>query len=235
MRAVLVPKTVTLPMYLVLKRNGEIQKKAQVFHTKWASISKQTFVLFERGLELEQNGKSAEAEVEFRKAVELSPNFSPAHTEIGKLSLKAGKTEAAVESCKTAIRYDDADFDAHLNLGMAYMSLKQLDLAEPEFVNAAFIDRTAVTPHYYLGILYVMKDNLDIAQKAFETAKGLSGGGLPAIHRFLGRIYVKGGRQREGIEELETYIKLAPKAQDAEKVKKEISDIKAKITKNAFV
>jgi hypothetical protein len=81
-----------------------------------------------------------------------------------------------------------------------------------------------------------MKQDLDIAQKAFETAKGLNGGNrLPAIHRYLGWIYLKKDMEKEGLQELETYIKLAPKAQDAEKVKKEILAIKAKHPKNAFV
>jgi len=229
-----IPKSITVPVYLQLKRGVTLRN--EVINAKWSSIPKETLEHFKRGIELGQENKDTQAEVELRKAVERSPNFAPAHTELGKLALKNGRPEATIESCKTAVRYDQADFDAHLNLGMAYISLKKLDLAEPELVTAAYLDRTAITPHYYLGILFVMKDDLNVAQKAFETAKGLKGGkGLPAIHRFLGRIYLKKDMEKEGIQELETYLKLAPKAQDAEKVKKEISDIKAKHIKNAFV
>ena len=228
------PKVVTIPVYLQFKR-GVILRN-EVINAKWATIPKETLDHFKRGADLAQEGKAAEAEVELRKAVAISPSFAPAYTELAKLAFKNGKPDAAIEDCKTAIRYDDSDFDAHLNLGMAYMSLKKLDLAEPEFVNAAYIDRTAITPHYYLGIMYVMKNDLNIAQKAFETARDLNGGkSLPAIHRFLGRIYIKKDMEKEGLHELEIYIKLAPKAQDAEKVKKEISDLKAKHIKNAFV
>jgi len=80
------------------------------------------------------------------------------------------------------------------------------------------------------------KNDLDVAQKAFETAKDLKGGkSLPAIHKYLGRIYMRKDMEKEAVHELETYLKLVPKAQDAEKVKKDISDIKAKHIKNAFV
>lgn len=228
------PKVVTVPVYLQFKRGVVLRN--EVINAKWSSIPKATLDHFKHGVDLAQENKDTQAEAEFLKAVELSPNFAPAHTELGKLALKNGRPEATVEFCKTAIRFDQADFDAHLNLGMSYISLKKLDLAEPELVTAAYLDRTAITPHYYLGILFVMKNDLDIAQKAFETAKSLNGGkGLPSIHRYLGRIYLKKDMEKEGIQELETYIKLAPKAQDAEKVKKEILDIKAKHTKNAFV
>jgi hypothetical protein len=82
-----------------------------------------------------------------------------------------------------------------------------------------------------------MKNDLDIAQKAFETARDLKGGkSLPAIHKYLGRIYASKNMEKEAVHELETYLKLAPKALDADKVKKDISDIKAKThPKNAFV
>ena len=117
------------------------------------------------------------------------------------------------------------------------MNLKKYDVAEPELVAAAYINRTAVTPHYYLGMLFVMKDDLDVARKAFETARDLKGGkSIPNIHKYLGRIYMRKDMEKEAVQELETYLKLVPKAQDADKVKKDISDIKAKHpVKNAFV
>jgi len=228
------PKVVTVPVYLQLKRG--VQLRNEVINAKWSTIPKETLDHFKHGVELAQENKKAEAEIELKKAVELSPRFAPAHTEICKLALGNGNAEASVTACQAAIRLDDSDFDAHLNLGMAYLSLKKLDQAEPEFVTAAYLDRNAVTPHYYIGIIYSMKNDLDVAQKAFEKASELSGGkSLPNIHKFLGRIYMRKDMEKEAVREFETYLKLAPKAQDAERVKKEISDIKAKHIKNAFV
>jgi len=230
-----IPKVVTVPVYLRFKQGGIVLRN-EVINAKWSSIPKNAIDHFRQGLELAQAHKSSEAEAEFNKTIEMAPNFAPAHTELGKLALAAGKIEDSIAKFRTAIRYDSADFDAHLSLGIALLNLKKYDESEPELVTAAYLDRTAVTPHYYIGIVYVMKGNLDIAQKAFETAKDLKGGkSLPAIHKYLGRIYWKKDMEKEAIEELETYLKLAPKAQDADKVKKDIADIKAKHIKNAFV
>ena len=228
------PKMITVPIYLRLKRG--VVLKNEVINAKWSSVPKEAVSHLKRGVELVQEAKPAEAEVELRAALKIAPTFSPAHTELGKLLLQTGKLEPAIESFRTAIKNDESDFDAHLNMGIAFLNLKKYDQSEPELVTAAYLNRTAVTPHYYLGIVFVMKGDLDIAQKAFETAKELKGGrSLPAIHKYLGRIYMKKDMQKEALQELETYLKLAPKAQDAEKVKKDISDIKAKHTKNAFV
>jgi tetratricopeptide (TPR) repeat protein len=233
-RIVPVPKVQTVPIYLQFKRGVTLRN--EVINAKWSTIPKSTLEHFKRGVELAQENKIPEAEAELRKAVELSPTFAPAHTELGKLALEAGKLDASVTASQTAIRYDPSDFDAHLNLGIAYLNLKKYDLAEPELVTAAYLNRSAVTPHYYLGVMYVVKNDLDIAQKAFEKAKELNGGrSLPNIHKFLGRIYMKKDMEKEALQELETYLKLAPKAPDTEKVKKDISDIKAKHIKNAFV
>jgi tetratricopeptide (TPR) repeat protein len=229
------PKIVTVPIYLQLKR-GVILRN-DVINAKWASVPDATINRFKRAVELMQANKSAEAEAAFRQVIAMTPSFAPAYTELGKLLLHAGKAVDAVAVFKDAIRYDEADFDAHLSLGIAYLNLRKYLECEPELVAAAYLNRAAVTPHYYLGILFVMKDDLDIARKAFETARDLKGGrSLPNIHKYLGRIYMKKEMEKEALQELETYLKLAPKAQDAEKVKKDISDIKAKHpVKNAFV
>lgn len=228
------PKIMTVPIHLQMKRGVVLRN--EVINAKWSTVPKEAIASLKHGLELAQNNKIEQAEAQLRKSIQLAPNFAPAHTELGKLLLQTGRIEASIESFRSAIRFDESDFEAHLNLGIAFLNLKKYDQAEPELVAAAYINRSAVTPHYYLGIVFVMKDDLNVAQKAFETAKGLKGGNsLPAIHKYLGRIYMKKDMGKEAVEELETYLKLAPKAQDAEKVKKDISDIKAKQIKNAFV
>src|SRR4030095_9945302 len=221
------PKAINVPIYLQVKRG--VYLRNEVINAKWAAIPKETLEHFKRGIELAQENKNAEAEAELRKAIELSPTFAPAHTELGKLLLTTGKLDAAVEASRVAIKYDDSDFDAHLNLGIAYLNLKKYTEAEPELVTAAYLNTSAVRPHYYLGILFVMRNDLDVAQKAFEKAIELNGGkSLPVIHKYLGRIYMKKDMEKEALHELEMYLKLVPKAPDAEKVKKDISDIKAK-------
>jgi hypothetical protein len=121
------PKTFTIPIYLQAKRG--VLLRNEVINAKWSSIPRNTIERVKRGVELQQAGKAAEAEVEFRKAIEASPSFSPAHTELGKLLLQTGKTDASVESFRTALKHDDSDFDAHLNLGIAFITLKKLEPA----------------------------------------------------------------------------------------------------------
>ncbi len=229
-----IPKIITVPVYLQLKR-GVILRN-EVINAKWATVPKEAVERLKSGVELIQSNKPVQAEAALRKSIQLAPTFAPAHTELGKLLLQTGRLDSSLDSFRSAIRYDESDFEAHLNLGVAFLNLKKYDQAEPELVAAAYLNRTAVTPHYYLGIVFVMKDDLNVAQKAFETARELRGGkSLPNIHKYLGRIYKKKDMEKEAIRELELYLKFAPAAEDAEKVRQDISDLKAKTIKNAFV
>lgn len=223
------PKIVNVQLYLNPKAKTPADAPPSVLSAKWATVPKAALQHYENGREFLAQGKTAEAEMQFRKSLEASPSFAPALAEIGKLELKAGKLDAAVESFRRAIRYDASDFEAHLNLGIALLNQKKYDQAEPELVTSAFINRTAVTPHYYLGIIFVIRNELDIARKAFETARDLKGSkSLPAIHKYLGRVYMAKRLDKEAILELEKYLNLAPAAQDAERVRKDISDIRAR-------
>jgi Flp pilus assembly protein TadD len=223
-----VPKTLNAVIHLRAKANSEVLVN-EVVNAKWANVPKSAIQHFRRGLELVRENNDRAAEVEFRKALEFSPSFAPAHTELGKIAQRAGNLKASIESWKSAVRYDPADFDAHLNLGIAYLNLKNYADAEAELVSAAFLNQAAVTPHYYLGIVFVMKNDLDIARKAFETARDLKGGKtLPAIHKYLGRIYMAKHMDKDAVRELETYLDLSPAAQDAAKVRRDISDLKAR-------
>ena len=220
-------RAMNVQIYLRPKTTAEKKQVLKVFNAKWASVPRETMENYERGIQLAEEDKLKEAEAAFQRAVEVTPSFAPAHTAIGRLLQRAGNLNGAIESWKTAIRHDGKDFDANLNLGIAYLNLKRYPEAEPVLVDAALLDPTAVTPHYYIGIAYVMKNDLDIAMRAFEKARDLNGGkGLPAIHKYLGRIYGAKNKSKEAIQELETYLKLVPDAQDAEKVRKDISDLK---------
>lgn len=208
---------------------GEGTTPAKVISAKWAHVSKDAVQHLQKGIEMMRDNKNSEAEAEIRRALEIAPGFGPAYTELGVLQQRTGKLDAAVASWKTALKYDENDFDAHLNLGVAFLNLKQYPECETELISAAYLDKAAVRPHYYLGMLYVVKDDLAIARKAFETARDLKGGkSLPAIHKYLGRVYMAMSMRKDAIRELETYLDLVPTAKDADRVRKDISDIKSK-------
>lgn len=221
------PRIANVQIYLRPRAASATDGRASVINAKWARIPKAAIEQYERGVAAMRTGNDGEAEAAFRKTVEISPVFAPAHVGIGVLEQKTGRHAASAASLARAIQHDATNFDAHLNLGVAFMNLKKYKESEAELVTAAHLNRAAITPHYYLGVLFVVQNNLDIARKAFETAREMKGGNnLPAIHKYLGRIYSAKKMKKEAIQELERYLSIAPTAKDAAKVRQDITEIK---------
>lgn len=92
----------------------------------------------------------------------------------GAEQIKAGDYPSARESFKQALRYDDADFSAHLGLGISYYQSGDYHFAERELTRAAEIDPQVATTYQFLGELYYRRDDLEKAAVYWGKAVALS-------------------------------------------------------------
>lgn len=221
------PKTYTIPVYLQLKRTTV--EKAGVINAKFAAVPKDALKHYEKGLQLAGAGKTDAALAELRLAVAGYQSFSAAYLQIGKIHLKAGQIDDALDALRSAVSYDREDFDSAVDYGVALYGKKDFPAAETELTRASQLNATAVTPHYYLGLLYIQTKKLEKAQEELETAKRLKGTkNFPLLHRYLGGVYLARNMNKEAAAELETYLALAPETKDADRLRQTIADLKAK-------
>ena len=82
------------------------------------------------GIILKNLGKSQEAEISYRKAIEINPNFPDAHYNLGVLLNELGKLQEAEISYRKAIEINPNFPDAHSNLGVLLKDLGKLQDAE---------------------------------------------------------------------------------------------------------
>jgi regulator of sirC expression with transglutaminase-like and TPR domain len=68
----------------------------------------------------------------------------------------------------------------------------------------------------------------DEAQKELELAIASGGENLALAHKYLGGVYLSTHKNKEAADELEKYLKLEPKAPDAEKIRNSIKDLRSK-------
>jgi tetratricopeptide (TPR) repeat protein len=80
-----------------------------------------------------------EAEQELRRAIYLSPYLAEAHLLLGRLHLRAGREEAAVQALKIAI-WSEPSAEAHALLGEAYLALEDTTAARAELTRALALD-----------------------------------------------------------------------------------------------
>lgn len=80
-----------------------------------------------------------EAEKELRRALYLSPYLAEAQLLLGRVHLRAGREEAAVQAFKVAI-WSEESAEAHVALGEAYLALEDPAAARAELDRAAALD-----------------------------------------------------------------------------------------------
>jgi tetratricopeptide (TPR) repeat protein len=222
------PKLYTVPVYLQLKHTP--REKASVINAKMANVPKDALKRYEKALELMQAAKLDEALAELRAAVQIYPALSWAYTEMGKIYLRTGRLDEAVDVLATSLRYEPNDFDANVDYGIALYAKQDYTAAETQLNKAAQLNATAVTPHYYLGRLFLQTKAFEKARSELESAKRLKGDkNFPLVHRDLGDVYRALRLSKEAVAELETYLKLVPNAKDAERVRQTITELKKQI------
>ena len=93
----------------------------------------------DRGRRLFEQEQDRDAMLELRRAVYLSPYEAPAHLLIGRIHLRAGRAEEAVDALKISIWSEDSA-TAHVVLAQAFLSMKNTGAARGELQKALKLD-----------------------------------------------------------------------------------------------
>jgi tetratricopeptide (TPR) repeat protein len=107
--------------------------------------------------ELKLNNKAG-AMVNYRKAVELRPQYPEARNNLGVLYHDARDFQSAAAQFEEAIRVYPDFKEAFLNLGNAYKGMKRYKDSENAFKRSVEIDDNFADGHFNLAILYLDSD-----------------------------------------------------------------------------
>jgi tetratricopeptide (TPR) repeat protein len=102
-------------------------------------------------LALTQSGRADDADVHYRKAVELQPDYISAHYNRGVALLAQGRVADAIVSLEIAVRLAPTHADAHLNLGNALVRARREADAVPHY-EASLRIHPAADAHYNLAV-----------------------------------------------------------------------------------
>ena len=219
--------------------NVAISLKLKGTANAFGKIPKEARDLYSKGMDAAAKGDSKKAAEQLDKAVTLYPQFPQALSDLGVQYLKLGKPDKAAESFEAALKITPEDTNARLSYGIALMNQKKFAEAEAQLRQVLQKNNAMPTAHMYLGITLLTSSRdektkqYDMAkyaeaQKELEIAVSTGKDEVAMAHRYLGGIYAGNKDYKRGADELETYLKLSPKAPDAERLKAAISDLRSK-------
>jgi Flp pilus assembly protein TadD len=222
------PRTFRVPVYLRLKTRTSIVAADKTVDALLASVPKPALKRYHKAKELAQAGDNRAAIEELKGAISLHAEFAYAYNELGVQYMKLGQLDQAIEALRQAVKLAPAAFSPRLNYGIALLNKKEFSRAEAELRLALKKNASAPTAHLYLGIALISLRNHDEAEKELQLAVSQGGDEMSLAHYYLGGIYWGRREYKRAADELETYLRLAPQAPDAERVRKTIQELRSK-------
>ncbi len=99
----------------------------------------------------------ASAEAEFRRAIELNPNYATAHQWCGLMLMNLGRLDEARQQIEIARGLDPLSLQIQFNVGALYQDMHDFDRAIEEYRKIAEMDPNFVSAHAGLGGVYELK------------------------------------------------------------------------------
>jgi Tfp pilus assembly protein PilF len=174
---------------------------------------------FEKGVNAEKQGKPDDAIAHYQKAISYSPDFYPAHNNLGSAYLNRQQFADAQNQFEAAIKANQNDADAHLNLANVMVLTRRYDEATLEIEEGLKRQPNSAFGHFLRGSLYSHVGRPELAEKELLAALDFDPK-MSQAHLQLVNLYVQQKRTPEAISELEAYLKafpdspFSPKARD---------------------
>jgi tetratricopeptide (TPR) repeat protein len=185
--------------------------------------------LYKKGVK-QLEDKKDEGLDSLKQAVEIFPTYYDALDRLGSEYVLRKQYDEAASYLTRAIDVNKRSYSSFYALEFASYNLKNMTAAAEALRAATTINPQSVNAQLFYGMVLRIEGSFEKAEKALLQAKSLSEKTSPVaeIYWQLALLYEKTARYKDAADELERYLKIAPKTADAEKIKKLIADLRAK-------
>jgi len=114
-------------------------------------------------------------EVEFKRAIDLSPNYAQAHHWYSIYLAHMGRHEEAIQEAQLAQRLDPLSLLMNQTAGLVLCVARQYDRAMEELRKVIDMDANYAAAHGTLGLVYARKGKCEQAIEEFEKVASLAG------------------------------------------------------------
>ena len=204
---------------IVLHKLGKVEGTTISVTTMQAP--KEARKALERGNKALKKNNLPEAEVEFRKAVEIDPRFADAWTQLGLVCQKGDRDDEAAKAYNAALSAD-------AKFLRPYFGLIDLAAAANDWKQMAELSEKALalngyeypTLYFYNSVANYNLHRFDVAEKSARSARRLdSQHHIPRIDLLLGNILTQRQDYAGAAEELRSFLKFSGASPESETAK----------------
>ena len=205
----------------------QLKPKISSSNPLFAGVPSNALKFYEKGMEAIKKNDSKVAVEALSAAVAAHPTFAVALSELATQYMHLKQWDKAGETYDALIKLKPTDPAAHLNYGIVAFNQKKMEDAESHLRKAIELKSAGPSAHYYLGLIMISTKRYGEAVPEFEAAVANGGENLALAHKYLGGLYMN-AKPQEAADELEKYLKLDPKASDADKIKGTSKELRSK-------
>ncbi len=210
---------------LMLRRVAGVEGSSVSFTSMMAP--KEAKKAYEHGLQSLLKNKSGDASKDFEKAVALYPKYADAWVNLGKLRIEQQQIEPARTALLKAIDADPKLVTPYVELGLLAAKSTNWQDSGKYLDRAVELDPVDYPQAWYADAVanYNLK-KYDAAEKSARAAVKLDPRHAnPRSDYLLGLVLAEKQNYSAAVEELTTYLKLAPNAPDLAQVKDQIGQL----------
>jgi TolB-like protein/Flp pilus assembly protein TadD/predicted Ser/Thr protein kinase len=161
------------------------------------------------GVKADYDWDWAGAEREGRRAIELNPNYAPAHQWYGSTLGQLGRSQEAQAELKRALDLDPLSVVINWNMGTGlFFFTRQYDQAIEQERKTLELDPNFMLAHVFLGVAYVQTSMYKEGLAELDEALVISPGNTLAISQ-LGRADALSGRRTEALKAIDQLNELS--------------------------
>jgi len=213
------PTSVTVYIDLPARKQPDTAPPGVVLVDVDLKVPEAALKRYRKGMEYLRAGNRDDATLEFEAAVKIYPQYYSARLELGRqLRAQLNFTEAE-EALRPLGEIAPRRAEPRLEYAIVLLALKRPKDAAVQLRQALELEETNWAAHLHLGWALLETEPAE-AERHFKRAIELDEPKAAQAHLSLARLAYNKGSRQEAIGHLETYLKLAPDAPDAQDVRR---------------
>jgi hypothetical protein len=211
---------------IVLHRLGNVEGTAVSLTSLQAP--KEARRAYDKAIQDLRKNKLPEAAKELQKAVDIYPKYAAAWNELGRIQAQNDAVAEARKSFENALAADGKFVSPYLNL--AELDAKAQNWTELANTTATLLKLDAVDypqAYFYNATAHLNLGQIEEAEKSARAGEKLdTEHRYPKLERVLARVLARKKDYAGAADHLRSYLLLAPDAEDAARVKKELAELR---------